>query len=107
MRGRGCYLTGRGRTTGPGPLAASRSPVRAESSPMLSRSGMLCGSAGGCRPADALAGEDPEGFDAVFPGDLLAFFAGAGAVADRHLIGPVAVAQQLAGDLGLHAEAGG
>src|SRR5690242_15361421 len=59
------------------------------------------------RALDALATEDPQRFDAVPPGDLLALFAGARAVADRHLVGPDAPAQQLAGDLRLHAEAAG
>src|SRR5262245_32190176 len=36
---------------------------------------------------DPLAAEYPERLDAVFPGDLLAFIAGARAVTDRDLVG--------------------
>src|SRR5437762_14195824 len=55
-------------------------------------------------PTHPLPGEDPQRLDAVLPGDLLALFTGARPVADRHLVGPDPPAQQLAGDLGLHAE---
>src|SRR4051812_14684083 len=60
----------------------------------------------GQRFPDTLPTKNPECLDAVLPGQLLAFLAGPGLVADRHLVGPVAVAQQLSGDLGFHAEPG-
>src|SRR5262245_34150192 len=62
---------------------------------------------GGNAAAQELAGEDPERLNAVPPRDLLALLARAGAVADRHLERAQPAAQQLAGDLRLHAEPSG
>src|SRR5205814_6332762 len=72
-----------------------------ENSPMVSRS------ATARRALDAFTAEDPQSLDAVAPGDLLAFFPGTRAIADRYLVGTDAPAQQLAGDLGLHTEPAG
>ena len=62
------------------------------------------GSAGpGRKP---LPKQDPHRFHAVAPGELLPGLAATCPVADRHLVGPDAAPEQLASDLGLHAEAG-
>src|SRR5438270_358499 len=50
--------------------------------------------------------EDPQRLDTVTPGELLALVTAAGTVADRDLERAHPAAQDLAGDLSLHPEAG-